>query len=126
MRRFAVDGQPVEALEAEIDAVIADVIANGVTEAELERAKNGFIADYVYESDNQATLARRYGWNLVVGRTLEQTDNWPDAIAKVSVDDVKAAAAAFLDIKKSVTGVLVPTAEGGQRADVPDLHPRAR
>jgi zinc protease len=110
------DGQTVEAVEAEMDAVIADVIAKGVTEAELERAKNGFIADYVYESDNQATLARRYGWNLVVGRTLEQTDNWPDAIAKVSVDDVTAAAAAFLDIKKSVTGVLVPTADGGQRA----------
>ncbi len=123
---IAVDGQPVEALEAEIDAVIADVIANGVTEAELERAKNGFIADYVYESDNQATLARRYGWNLVVGRTLEQTDNWPDAIAKVSVDDVKAAAAAFLDIKKSVTGVLVPTAEGGQRADVPPVPAAAQ
>ena len=113
------DGQPVEAVEAEIDDVIAEVIAKGVTEAELERAKNGFIADYVYESDNQATLARRYGWNLVVGRTLEQTDNWPDAIAKVTVDDVKAAAAAFLDIKKSVTGVLVPTADGGQRAEVP-------
>ena len=110
------DGQTVEAVEAEIDAVIAEVIAKGVTEAELERAKNGFIADYVYESDNQATLARRYGWNLVVGRTLEQTNNWPDAIAKVTVDDVKAAAVAFLDIKKSVTGVLVPTAEGGQRA----------
>lgn len=113
------DGQTVEAVEAEIDAVIADVIAKGVTEAELERAKNGFIADYVYESDNQATLARRYGWNLVVGRTLEQTDNWPDAIAKVTVDDVKAAAATFLDIKKSVTGVLTPTADAGQRADVP-------
>lgn len=119
------DGQTVEGVEAEIDAVIAEVKANGVTEAELERAKNGFIADYVYESDNQSTLARRYGWNLVVGRTLTQTDSWPDDIAKVTVADIKAAANAFLDIKKSVTGVLAPTAETGPRADVPAGEPAA-
>jgi len=119
------DGQTVESVEAEIDAVIAEVKENGVTEAELERAKNGFIADYVYESDNQSTLARRYGWNLVVGRTLTQTDSWPDDIAKVTVADVKAAANAFLDIKKSVTGVLAPPAETGPRADVPAAAPAA-
>ena len=44
-------------------------IANGVTEAELERAKRVYIADYVYESDSQSTLARRYGFRaLVVGQ----------------------------------------------------------
>ena len=41
--------------------MIADVIDNGVTADELERAKNRLIADAVYAQDNQATLARWYG-----------------------------------------------------------------
>lgn len=126
IRAVVADGQTPEAVEAEIDAVIAEVRDKGVTVAELERAKNGFIADYVYESDNQSTMARRYGWNLVVGRTLEQTDAWPEAIAKVTVDDLKAAANKFLDIKQSVTGFLMlPAAETGKRADAPQTAPTA-
>ena len=117
------EGQTVETVEAEMDAVIAELRDKGVTGAELERAKNGYIADYVYESDNQSTLARRYGWNLVVGRTLAQTDSWPDDIAKVTTADIQAAATTFLDIKKSVTGILVPTADGGARAEIPMAPP---
>ena len=58
--------------------VLDEVRANGVTAAELERAKKTFLADYVYESDNQATLARRYGWGLAVGRGVSDIESWPD------------------------------------------------
>ena len=34
----------------------------GVTEAELNRAKSNYIAEYVYDSDSQSSLARRYGF----------------------------------------------------------------
>lgn len=101
-------GVSIAKLEAAIDAVIADVIANGVTEAELERAKRVYIADYIYESDNQSTLARRYGFGLVVGQTIEQIENWPKELRKVSIEDVKAVAAKYLNLKASVTGVLLP------------------
>lgn len=101
-------GATIEALEAGVDAVIADVVANGVTEAELERAKRVYIADYIYESDNQATLARRYGFGLVVGQTIEQIENWPQEIRKVTRADVQAAAAKYFNPKASVTGVLLP------------------
>ena len=125
LQAIVADGSTVEAVEAEIDAAIAQIKEKGVSPAELERAKNGFIADYVYESDNQATLARRYGWNLVVGRKLAQVDSFPDDIAKVTADDIKAAAYTFLDMKASVTGILVPTGEGGPRADTPLGPPSA-
>jgi zinc protease len=121
LQAIAADGSKLEQVEAELDAVVAEVKESGVTDAELERAKNGFIADYVYESDNQATLARRYGWNLVVGRTLAQVDQWPDMIAKVTPADVKAAAEAYLDLKRSVTGYLLPTVATGPRADAPPV-----
>ena len=113
----AADGVPLEKVEAAVDGVFAGIAKNGVTAAELERAKNGYIADYVYESDNQATLARRYGWNLAVGRTVADIENWPAAISKVTLDDVKKAAVEYLDVRRSVTGYLIPDKTGvAQRA----------
>ena len=102
------DGVPLDKLEAGVDAVLAEIRAKGVTEAELDRAKKGYLAEYVYESDNQASLARRYGWSLTVGRTVKDIEEWPERIAKVTLDDVQKAAGKFLDIRHSVTGTLVP------------------
>lgn len=104
------DGVSLETVEKAIDAVLADIIENGVTEAELARAKKAYLAEYIYESDNQATLARRYGWGLVVGRAVEDIEAWPERIAKVTLDDIKTAARRYLDPRRSVTGTLIPVA----------------
>ena len=104
------DGVSLETVEKAIDEVLADIIENGVTEAELARAKKAYLAEYVYESDNQATLARRYGWGLVVGRTVEDIEAWPERIAKVTLDDIKMVARRYLDPRRSVTGTLIPVA----------------
>jgi zinc protease len=106
------DGTSLDTLEKAVDDVLADVAKHGVTAAELERAQNMFIAEYVYESDSQNSLARRYGWSLVVGQSMEQIENWPDMIAKVTLDDIKAAAVRHLDIRQSVTGFMLPEAQG--------------
>jgi zinc protease len=108
---FAVpnDGVPFEKIEALIDGVIADVAKNGVTEAELERAKKAYLAEYIYQSDNQASLARRYGWALTVGATIKDIEEWPERLSKVTADEVKAAVR-HLDILRSVTGTLLPEA----------------
>ncbi len=103
-----IDGVSLEQLEAALDKVVAEVRTSGITEAELDRAKKSYLADYIYESDNQATLARRYGWSLTVGRTVKDIEEWPDRIAKVSLADVSKVAARYLDIRRSVTGTLVP------------------
>ncbi len=73
------------------------------------RAKSNYIAEYVYDSDSQSTLARRYGWGLVVGRTIEDVDAWPDRISKVTPRrGSKRSPQAYLDIRRSVTGHLLP------------------
>jgi zinc protease len=102
------DGIGLDKVESSIDAVLEEVKAKGLTEAELNRAKASYIAEYVYESDNQSTLARRYGWGLVVGRTIADIDAWPDRISKVTLDQVQRAAATYLDLRRSVTGTLIP------------------
>jgi len=106
----AAEGVGLDKVEAGIDRVLHEVREKGVTDDELERAKKAFIADFIYESDSQSQLARRYGEGLLLGLTVEQINNWPVAIAKVTADDVKRAAAKHLDIRHSVTGTLIPVA----------------
>lgn len=107
------EGANLEKVEALADAVLEDIRENGVTEAELERAKKSLRASYIYNSDSQESLARRYGWGLVVGRSISDVENWPEAISKVTNDDLKKAAREFLDDRRSVTGWLEPESPDG-------------
>lgn len=95
-------------IEAAIDTVLAEVKAKGVTEDEIARGKKAYLADYIYETDNQATLARRYGWSLTLGRTVKQVEDWPKDFSKVTAAQVKAAAEKHFDLNRSVTGTLMP------------------
>ncbi len=94
-------------LEQAIDAVLAEVVANGVSADELERSKNRLIADSIYANDNQRTLAQWYGAALATGATVEQVRSWPDRIRLVSAQAVHEAARHWLDKRRSVTGYLV-------------------
>ena len=116
------DGVGLDKVEAALDTVLAEVRAGGITAAELERAKKSYLAEYIYDSDNQASLARRYGWSLTVGRTVKDIEEWPDRIAKVTLDDVAKVGAKYLDIRRSVTGTLIPAspdAPAAVSADAP-------
>jgi zinc protease len=126
----AADGVGLDTIEAKVDEVLDDVRAKGVTEAELARAKKTFLADHIYDSDNQARLARRYGWALVVGRKVDDIEDWPNAISKVTLQDVRNVAAKYLDMRRSVTGRLLPEAaegssNGGKDAKQPAVHSRS-
>ncbi|MEZ5774077.1 MAG: pitrilysin family protein [Hyphomicrobiaceae bacterium] len=105
----------LEDVEASIDRVIAEVVRDGITEAELERAKRSYIADYVYEADSLTNLARRYGWGLATGQTIEDIEAWPDRIRAVTLEDIMKATA-YLDVRDSVTGFLRPSPAAGAEA----------
>ncbi|MBI1238861.1 MAG: insulinase family protein [Alphaproteobacteria bacterium] len=100
------EGVTLEALEAAIDEILADFIANGPTEDEMTRAKTGLIANALYARDSQYLMARIYGSALVTGQTVEDVESWPARIAEVTPDAVKGAAAEHLVMKASVTGFL--------------------
>jgi zinc protease len=100
-------GISLQQLEQGIDAVLADVVQNGVTPDELERAKSRMIADAVYANDNQRMLAQWYGASLATGATVEQVRTWPDRIRTVTAETVRDAAQRWLDKRRSVTGYLV-------------------
>lgn len=108
-------------IEASIDKVLSEIRENGVTEDELSRAKSNYIARYIYQNDDQTSLARRYGWGVSLGRSVAQIQSWPDEISKVTLDDIKRVANTYLDLNHSVTGYLTPTADtpAETQADAP-------
>jgi len=112
LTRFALSVTPrpgvsLDDLELAVDGVIADVVANGITEADLARAKTKLVADTVYAWDDQFTLARMYGAALATGNTIEAVREWPDRIRAVTTDQVQAAARNWLEARRSVTGHLI-------------------
>ena len=100
-------GVALEDLEKDLVAAIAELVEKGVDEKELERAKTRLIADTVYAQDSQASLARIYGSTLATGGTVRDVARWPSDIEKVSADDVRRAAARWLDARRCVSGYLV-------------------
>ncbi|MGA8694276.1 MAG: pitrilysin family protein [Xanthobacteraceae bacterium] len=118
--KFTVFGAPkpgvlLPQLEAAIDGILAEVIANGVSSDELDRAKTRLIAEAVYAEDNQATLARWYGSALAIGQTVEDVRAWPDRVRAVTAEAVQNAARTWLDRRRSVTGYLVKTVQSAEK-----------
>ncbi len=100
-------GGDLNGLEKHIDAVIGDVLANGVSQQELDRARKVLQAETVYLLDSQSSLARVFGRALVVGMSVDDVINWDDRLNSVTVQDIKNAAAKVLQIRRSVTGFLM-------------------
>jgi len=100
-------GTTLAQLEDAIDAVIAELVQNGVTADELARAKIRLIAEAVYANDSQGTLARWYGATLTTGGSIEQVQSWTDRLKAVTAEQVRDAARRWLDKRRSVTGYLV-------------------
>jgi zinc protease len=94
-------------VEKTMDAVIADIAANAVPAADLERVKTQLVAEAIYAQDNQASLARWYGAALTTGLSVEDIRAWPDRIKAVTAEQVRDVAQKWLDKKSSVTGYLI-------------------
>ena len=86
--------------------MIADLIAGGVTEKELQRVKNSLIAESVYAQDSQSSLARIYGTTLTTGGMVSDIAEWNDKIRAVTGDQVVDVARKYLTPERSVTAFL--------------------
>lgn len=114
--RFVLYGVPrpgttLEAIEAAINAEVDDILANGISEAELNRVKTRFIRSTIFAQDDQVNMAQTYGLWMTTDRSIEDVAAWPDRIRAVTVEDVKAVAAKYLRPTTAVTGYLLPLAE---------------
>ena len=112
---FSIYGAPrgeagIEQVEGAIDAEIVRIIKDGVTDSELEKAKNRYVRSMIFARDNQSGMANIYGATLATGGTVADIAAWPDRIRAVTADQVKAVAAKYLNPDRSVAGYLLPPA----------------
>jgi zinc protease len=79
-----------------------------VTADELEKAKDRFVRLMIFARDKQDSMANIYGSTLTTGGNVQDVEQWPERIRKVTADEVKAVAARYLGIDRSVSGYLLP------------------
>ena len=105
---YAVPGTGVglEALEGAVDEAIVRIKADALDAEAIARAKTRLVAETIYASDSQSSLARIYGSALAIGETIEEVRRWPADIEAVTRDDLAAAAERYLAAPRSVTGFL--------------------
>jgi zinc protease len=101
-------GISVAQVETAIEAEIKRLLEQGVTAAEVVRAKTRMQADAVYERDSLSGPANIFGAALATGRTIEDVEAWPERIGKVTEDEVNAAAKFVIHESEAVTSVLLP------------------
>lgn len=105
-------GTSMEDLEAALDKELDALLRDGVSSEEVERQTKRIVADSVYARDSLMQGARVLGAALAAGLTVGHVESWPDRIAAVTAEDVEVAARDVLDRRRSVTGLLLPDAEG--------------
>ena len=94
--------------EAALDAALEKFRSDGPDPAQLERVKTQVRAAQVYAQDSAHGRAYDYGQGLSIGLSIEDVNDWPEILAAVTPDDIRAAAQLVLDSKADVTGWLLP------------------
>ncbi len=106
---LVVPAQGVSLQEAEdaMDQAVADFIAEGVNQEDLDRIKMQLRAAQTYARDNVDGIGNRYGRALTSGLTVEDVQAWPDILQAVTGEEIIAAAREVLQPETSVTGWLM-------------------
>jgi zinc protease len=108
------EGGSVSALEHALDAELARVVADGVSEQELRRAKNMEAADFWRGASTIDGKARLLGEYAVMHGDYKLLFSAPEAYERVTREEVAAIARTVFNADKRTVGVLVPT--GGEDA----------
>ena len=102
------EGHTVEEVSDAFDALVAEVVAKGVTEEEVRVAKERTLAQAIYARDSVSGPAQVFGLNLITGYSIEDIEEWPQRIAAVTKDMVDAVARDVFDETRVVEGILLP------------------
>jgi zinc protease len=101
-------GIEVNALQKAVEEQLKQLLKDGVTDDEAGRAKSRMQANAIYARDSLRAGGQVLGSALAAGRTIEDTEAWPERIGAVTVEEINAAARAVLRAERSVTGRLLP------------------
>lgn len=100
-------GQDMNKLETAVRQEISSILANGIKEEDLTRAKRTLKSDAIYTRDSAASAAHILGSAILVGIPIAEIEAWQEHIDSVTKPEIEAAARQVLRWEASVTGVLL-------------------
>ncbi|PIK72363.1 peptidase M16, partial [Methylobacterium frigidaeris] len=100
------EGVSLEKLEEALDRALARAPSEALSATAIERAKTRLVAETVYSSDSQSSLARIFGSALAIGESIEEVRRWPAEIEAMQASRLAAVAERYLVPARSVTGYL--------------------
>jgi zinc protease len=116
------EGSDPAEVQTVLDAELADVVKNGVTAAELSRAKNLTAAGFWKK------LATIDGKAQLLGEYEVFHGNWaklfaaPGQFEKVTREEIHAVARDILERRRRTAGVLMPTSDDGEESAEADIE----
>lgn len=101
-------GHTLDEIESAIEAEMAAVLKNGVTEREVKMAVERMQAEAIFARDSLSAPPRILGNALMSGQSIEDVEAWPERIGAVTKEAVDAAARAVFSGSGTVTTRLMP------------------
>ena len=102
------DPKKVGLAEQEMLRLIADLAKNGLTTAEIQRAKTAWRSQWLRAQQGNGSMADSYGWNEINGLGHSYFQSLPEKIAAVTDKDIKRVAKAYLQVKQAVITRVMP------------------
>lgn len=102
------DPEKCEKLQDGIFEEIKNVQKNGVTQSQLQLAKNVIERDTYYERESISNIASEIGYTFVTTDDTKYYETYLDNVKKVTVQDVKDVANKYLGREKSAVSIVLP------------------
>jgi zinc protease len=90
------DPKKVDLALQEMLTQIQDLAENGLTAAELQRAKTAWKSSWLRSQQGNGGLADAYGWNEINGKGHDYLQKLPEIMAAISDKDIRRVAKAYL------------------------------
>ena len=102
------DPEKCSKLQDSIFEEIKNVQKSGVTQEQLQLAKNVIERDTYYERESISNIAGEIGYTVVTTDDTKYYENYLNNIKKVTAQDVKNVANKYLGIEKSAVSIVLP------------------
>ena len=114
---IANQGTDQETLEQQLRAEVAKVAEAGVTEEELEKAKNSFRSSQIFSRQTSMGMSQALQHFAHYHDSIEEINTDLDGYMAVTVDDLKRVARTYLSDENSHIVVVVPKPSAGEEGD---------
>ena len=116
---IANQGISIDTLTAQLREQVANILADGVTDEELEKAKNTFRARNIFGRQTTFQLAERVQFFAHYHESLDDINTNLDRYMATTVEDIRRAAARYLSPENSLTILVVPKEEEETAEEAP-------